>query len=324
MKNIFRIVMAVAILFTASCAKEDISSTIGGGEVEVTFTANLAGIGTRAIADGTTVDRVYVAIFDATSKTHLSELTLPEGYPVSNGQASMTVVLLRDKKYDLVFWAQKDGTGAYTLDLAHRKVKANYGAEANNEARDAFFRIDNNWVAGVGSTTFELRRPFAQINAGNSDADVKYVDANGSVITKSSMTVITEIYDTLDLTDGSLTGNEVSAEFTLAAIPSQTIAGTVDPTHDATLNASAEYNYLAMNYLLVNDRQLVDLVFNYTDGTTTFERKYFQVPVQRNYRTNILGQLISSPYEFEVVIDSDFEKDEQGNLLPDHTIIIAG
>ena len=311
MKNIFRFLMAVAILFTASCAKEEISSSIGGGEVEVTFTANLAGIGTRAIADGTTVDRVYVAIFDATSKTHLSELTLPEGYPVSNGQASMTVVLLRDKKYDLVFWAQKDGTGAYTLDLAHRKVKANYGAAANNEARDAFFRIDNNWVAGVGSTTFELRRPFAQINAGNSDADVKYVNANGSVITESSMTVITEIYDTLDLTDGSLTGNEVSAEFTLAAIPSQTIAGTVDPTHDATLNASAEYNYLAMNYLLVSDRQLVDLVFNYTDGTTTFERKYFQVPVQRNYRTNILGQLISSPMDFNVIIVPDFNTPDE-------------
>ena len=315
MKNIFRIVMAVAILFTASCAKEDISSTIGGGEVEVTFTANLAGISTRAIADGTTVDRVYVAIFDATSKAYLNELTLPEGYPVSNGQASMTVVLLKDKKYDLVFWAQKDGTGAYTLDLANRKVKANYDAPANNEARDAFFRIDNNWVAGVGSTTFELRRPFAQINAGNSDADVKYAKANGSVISQSSMTVITEIYDTLDLTDGSLTGNEVSAEFTLAAIPSQTIAGTVDPTHDATLNASAEYNYLAMNYLLVNDRQLVDLVFNYTDGTTTFERKYFQVPVQRNYRTNILGQLISSPMEFNVIIVPDFidDNDLQGD-----------
>ncbi len=310
MKNIFRFLMAVAILFTASCAKEDISSSIAGGEVEVTFTANLAGIGTRAIADGTTVDRVYVAIFDATSKTHLSELTLPEGYPVSNGQASMTVVLLKDKKYDLVFWAQKDGTGAYTLDLANRKVKANYGAEANNEARDAFFRIDNNWVAGVGSTTFELRRPFAQINAGNSDADVKFAKANGSVISQSSMTVITEIYDTLDLTDGSLTGNEVAAEFTLAAIPSQTIAGTVDPTHDATLNASAEYNYLAMNYLLVNDRQLVDLVFNYTDGTTTFERKYFQVPVQRNYRTNILGQLISSPMDFNVVILPGFDGEE--------------
>ena len=133
--------MAVAILFTASCAKEDISSSIAGGEVEVSFTANLAGIGTRAIADGTTVDRVYVAIFDATSKTHLSELTLLEGYPVSNGQASMTVVLLKDKKYDLVVWAQKDGTGAYTLDLANRKVKANYGAGNMRRVKETYILV---------------------------------------------------------------------------------------------------------------------------------------------------------------------------------------
>ena len=309
MKNIFRILMAAAVLLTASCAKEDISSTIGGGEVEVTFTANLAGLGTRAIADGNTVDCVYLAIFDANNDAYLSELTVDAGYPVSNGQATIPVVLLKDKKYDLVFWAQKDGTGAYTLDLENRQVKANYGAAANNEARDAFFNISNDWTAGKDNTTFELRRPFAQINVGNSDADVKYAKQNGSVISQSAMTVTTNVYDTIELVNGSLTGTEVSAEFTLAAIPTETVKGTVDPTHDALLNASEEYNYLAMNYLLVNDRQLVDLVFNFTDGTTTFERKYYQVPVQRNYRTNILGQIISSPMDFTVEIKPGFDGD---------------
>ena len=317
MKNIFRILMAAAVLLTASCAKEDISSTIGGGEVEVTFTANLAGLGTRAIADGNTVDRVYLAIFDAKADTYLGELTADAGYPVSNGLATIPVVLLKDKEYDLVFWAQKDGTGAYTLDLENRQVKANYGVDhsnnfeawSNNEARDAFFNISNDWTAGKDNTTFELRRPFAQINVGNSDDDVKYAKQNGSIISQSAMTVTTEVYDTIELVNGSLTGTKVSAEFTLAAIPTETVKGTVDPTHDAALNASEEYNYLAMNYLLVNDRQLVDLVFNFTDGTTTFERKYYQVPVQRNYRTNILGQIISSPMDFTVEIKPGFDGD---------------
>ena len=307
--------MAAAVIFSAvSCAKEDISSTIGGGEVEVTFTANLAGLGTRAIADGNTVDRVYLAIFDAKSDTYLGELTKTEGYPVSNGLATIPVVLLKDKKYDLVFWAQKNGTGAYTLDLEHRKVKANYGAAANNEARDAFFNISNDWTAGKDATTFELRRPFAQINVGNSDADVKYAKQNGSEIKQSAMTVTTKVYDTIELVNGSLTGTQVSAEFTIAAIPTETVKGTVDPTHDAVLNASEEYNYLAMNYLLVNDRQLVDLVFNFTDGATNFERKYFQVPVQRNYRTNILGQIISSPMDFNVEIVPGFDGEENPDI----------
>ncbi|MBR0336569.1 MAG: FimB/Mfa2 family fimbrial subunit, partial [Alistipes sp.] len=201
MKNLFRFAMAVAVLFTASCAKEDISSSIGGGEVEVTFTANLTGISTRAIADGQTVNRVYLAIFDANNDNYLGDLTVDAGYPVANGEATIPVVLLKGKKYDLVFWAQKDGTGAYTLDLENRKVKANYGAAANNEERDAFFRIDNDWVAGEGSTTFELRRPFAQINVGNSDADLKAITANGSTISQSSMSVVTKIKNTLLLTE---------------------------------------------------------------------------------------------------------------------------
>ena len=319
MKKLFRILMAAAVLLTASCAKEDISSTIGGGEVEVTFTANLAGLGTRAIADGNTVDRVYLAIFDAKADTYLGELTADAGYPVSNGLATIPVVLLKDKEYDLVFWAQKDGTGAYTLDLENRQVKANYGVDhsnnfeawSNNEARDAFFNISNDWTAGKDNTTFELRRPFAQINVGNSDDDVKFTKQNGSEIKQSAMTVTTKVYDTIELVNGSLTGTEVSAEFVLRDIPAETIQGTVDPTHDATLNASAEYNYLAMNYLLVNDRQLVDLVFNFTDGTTTFERKYYQVPVQRNYRTNILGQIISSPMDFTVEIKPGFNDPDE-------------
>ena len=83
MKRFFRFVMAAAVIFSAvSCAKEEISSTIGGGEVEVTFTANLAGLGTRAIADGNTVDCVYLAVFDANNDAYLSELTNAEGYPV--------------------------------------------------------------------------------------------------------------------------------------------------------------------------------------------------------------------------------------------------
>jgi hypothetical protein len=69
-----------------------------------------------------------------------------------------------------------------------------------------------------------------------------------------------------------------------------------------------------MNYLLVDDRQLVDLVFNFTDGTTTFERKYYQVPVQRNYRTNILGQIISSPYDFNVEIVPGFDGEENPDI----------
>ena len=77
MKNLFRFAMAVAVLFTASCAKEDISSSIGGGEVEVTFTANLAGLGTRAddktIGLGKHINVVYLGVYEHNNPTNLLE-----------------------------------------------------------------------------------------------------------------------------------------------------------------------------------------------------------------------------------------------------------
>ncbi|MBE6193736.1 MAG: hypothetical protein E7139_07350, partial [Rikenellaceae bacterium] len=66
MKRFFRFVMAAAVIFSAvSCAKEDISSTIGGGEVEVTFTADLGQLGTRAYGEADNVDVVYLGVYEA-------------------------------------------------------------------------------------------------------------------------------------------------------------------------------------------------------------------------------------------------------------------
>ncbi|MBQ7311616.1 MAG: hypothetical protein IJW88_08835, partial [Alistipes sp.] len=64
MKRFFRFLMAAAVVFSAaSCAKEDVSVAPVGQEVEVAFVADLGALGTRAIADGTTVDEVAWAIY---------------------------------------------------------------------------------------------------------------------------------------------------------------------------------------------------------------------------------------------------------------------
>ena len=63
MKKIFGFLMAAAVLFgAASCVKEDISSSLAGGEVEITFTANLADLGTRAIGDADHIDAHVVQL----------------------------------------------------------------------------------------------------------------------------------------------------------------------------------------------------------------------------------------------------------------------
>ena len=57
--------MAAVIFFGAvSCAKEDISSSLAGGEVEVTFTANLPELGTRAYGEAEQVNTLRYYVYD--------------------------------------------------------------------------------------------------------------------------------------------------------------------------------------------------------------------------------------------------------------------
>ena len=306
MKNIFRFLMAAVMFFGAvSCAKEDISTSLAGGEVEVTLSVDVPELGTRAFGDGMTVDQLFIAVYEkdgtvALPISHIDGTGFQGSEAFSGGRATVTMVLLKDKTYDLVFWAQKSGTGAYDVNLANgRNIEANYGALCNLEDRDAFFFIRNNWKAGAqdAETEFHLNRPFAQINVANSDADVAFVTANGATIKYSKMTVkTTDICNTLNLLNGNIE-NAINAEtiFAANAIPTEAfhIAG---------------YNYLAMNYLLVNEKDLVNLKFEFIDDkNVTYTREYSNVPVQRNYRTNILGQIISSPIDFTVVIDPIFD-----------------
>ena len=319
MKNLFRFLMAVAVLFTVSCAKEDVSSSLAGGEVEVTFTANLADLGTRAYGDGTTANKVYLGIYSKQGAL-LEGLTKPEGYDILNGskKVNISVVLLKDKEYQLVFWAQNSEAGCYSMNWETRQLTVNYdGAVSQDETRDAFFHVDNSFVAGADKNpTFTLKRPFAQLRAAISEADKNYITLNEVSIVKS-MAVVTNVANVLDLsTEEATVSGEETVTFNGVPVP----AG----ENETIVVAGQTYYQLSMNYLLVDEKRLVDVDYTFGDGSTDYKRPYYQVPVQRNYRTNIVGQLISSPYEFEVIIDSDFEKDEQGNLLPDNTIVIAG
>ena len=313
MKNLFRILMAAAVLLTASCAKEDISSTIGGGEVEVTFTADLGQLGTRAYGEADNVDVVYLGVYEANTNVPLSSLVSADGYPVTDGKASITVVLLKDKKYDLVFWAQNKAQTCYNVVWNERKVTVNYdGVKSQNDARDAFFLVENDFHAGHDETIFKLYRPFAQLNAGLNATDVDYVAQNGVDISKfKSQVVVKQVASTLNLLEEA---DDTALD--VADFVDVTYALEAKPTQKLNVSGT-DYEYLSMNYLLVDSKQNVDVTYTFVDGEgTEYLRPYYQVPVQRNYRTNILGQLISSPLDFNVIIVPDFntpDSDLQGD-----------
>jgi len=290
--------MAVAVLFTASCAKEDISSSIvGGGEVEVTFSASLPELGTRAYADGTNAGILYYKVFDnATNEA----LPLISGSVKGSKVFTVNIPMLKGMTYDIVFWAQKETDDYYTLIGKELTVKFDENKKnANDNDRDAFYAyVDgfNPATAKNEDTQISLYRPFGQLNAATSDYD--NVENNGVKLTTSSLKVTT--FSKLNLETGIAT-DPVAVTFDATAMPC-----TLTPNKE-TLKSG--YEYLSMNYLLPGT---VDAEYTFKGkrsdnseveftGTT-----YTNVPVKANYRTNILGKLLTASTEFTVEIEADF------------------
>ena len=283
MKNIFRFLMAVAVLFTASCAKEDISSSIAGGEVEVTFTANLPELGTRAeYGTGEQVNTLRYFVYDG--NTLLSDLSGEQDIAVGV-PTTVNLVLLKGMTYNIVFWADCDRV--YNYNTESKSVTVDYAAvNANDEKRDAFYKF----VAAFDpanstseNTNIVLTRPFAQLNAKANDVDK--IKLSG--VTLSTSTVTLTAYSTLNIADGTVTGAD---EKTLTA---------ADVLEDGLLS---------MNYLLAPaDGYVSDIKFTINNSKNIdFGNKYYNVPLKRNYRTNILGALLTNSTDFTVTIDPVF------------------
>ena len=70
------------------------------------------------------------------------------------------------------------------------------------------------------------------------------------------------------------------------------------------------YDYLAMNYLLVGaDKEVInEVVFQYTgaENNKIETRTFTSIPVRRNYRTNIYGNLLTQAVDFNVEIKPEY------------------
>ena len=292
--------MAVAVLFTTSCAKEDISSSIANGEtVEVTFTANLPELGTRAetYGKGLHANKLFYNVYEHGSDTLLTALCGTE--TSSTGKFYVTIPMIKGMKYDIVFWAQNADCGYYTLE--GKKVNVIYnGKDANDDTRDAFFYYVNEFdpTNPAGKDDVKLYRPFAQLNAATND--VEAVAASGVSLVSSTVTVNT--YTCLNIATGAVEGETSTVTFAHKSLPTETL--------------KAGYTYLSMNYILVNDKMLTTAAFEFKgkradDSEVVFTNTtYDNVPLQRNYKTNIIGKLLTKSTDFNVTIDANWTTPE--------------
>ncbi|MCM1067844.1 MAG: hypothetical protein NC418_09765 [Muribaculaceae bacterium] len=284
--------LAIAAITMASCSQEEPVAP-PAGEGNVTFSAKLPAIASRAFADGTTAANLDYYVYDAEAAEGTAPVITGTATFDADLTAQVNLSLVTGKTYDIVFWASS-GADCYTYTEADRSITVTYGGEANDEARDAFFNtVQGLEVKGAINQSVVLNRPFAQVNVGTSDLDI--ASAAGFDLTTTGLKMV--LPTTLNLMDGTVSGEEaVAVEFTQTAIPTAETFP-VEPT---------TYDYISMNYVLTGaDKSIVDLTLT-TDHPNRPEIAFNSVPVQRNYRTNIFGALLTNPANFEVKIDKEF------------------
>ena len=276
------------MMFATSCQKEATLGTVNGGNATVSFKINSPVIASRAYSDGLSATVLQYALYDAAGN-ELTDLTVTDG--TINGSTSVELQLVSGVTYSAIFWAAAPNA-PYTIDFAQKTLSVDYSAvTSNNEAYDAFYKYDTFTVTDNMAMTVELKRPFAQLNIGTSDLTA--AKSAGYAVSQSKVNV--PVYTSLNLATG-VASNQTNVEFALANIP----AGETFPV--------AGYDYLAMNYLLVNsDKEVVDVTFAYTDGAVENSVTVGSVPVQRNHRTNIYGQLLTGDITFNVVIKPEYD-----------------
>lgn len=308
-KNLFKTfaIAAMAVL-AGACAKEQVAS--GDGEtVEMTFNVDVpeTTITTKGLSDAAQVDELVFQVF-LTSKTkdekkHFVNTPVPEltqVVPVVDKKATVRVNLVKGQRYSYAFWAQSKGTGYYdTSDL--RAVKMNTDkVKANDPKMDAFYWFREGETASKSYTGYvKLYRALAQINFGakalhRSDA----LQATASSVTLSKAPDIFHPFWKTSEGEGSITyaNNAVVSKEKLV----------IGKEPDKT-----EYDYLATAYVFANkenDNILIDASATITlsNGRTT-KISVPNAPIQVNYRTNILGDLLNVEGVWNITIDEKFE-----------------
>ena len=203
--------------------------------------------------------------------------------------ATFNLRLVAQQTYDFVFWADcSTGDHYNTDDLTNITVKGNYAG--NNDEFDAFTgALLDYQVKGAFSENITLRRPFGQLN-------VKTLDMAA-------------------IPDPTLKPTKVKVAFT--AVPTSFNAkkgeiGAATAAVEYTADVLSADGDLTVDYIWapVEEATLADFSMTFLNGTTEISTNgdFKNIPIRRNYRTNVSGNLLTKQGTFNVTIDPEFYK----------------
>ena len=309
MKKILFFATALAGLFLAgSCQRENLEPA---GNT-VTYTVQLAdAVGTKALGDEISAvnELVYevwrtqgeeITAFNAEKDNLLYHRTAK----VDNGVATIELEFVNDQNFIVLFWAHTAGNNVYNVEHL-TNVTIESPDVANNPDAQAFVGRDfvKDCVSDKGGKV-TLTRPVAQLNIGTTYASLDAFNPGNEAdvtITGSSVEVtgLATSYNIATLTAGEASTEEYKYNYDDSC-----------PLPTAPLNVNGtDYKYVAMNYVGFpangGSNVTVTYVINTSEGNIDNEDAPIEnVPVKANYRTNIIGNLITSKTDYIVTLDN--------------------
>jgi hypothetical protein len=309
MKKLLKSALALAtVFFAASCTQEKLQPV---GSNTVSFKVEIPEVATKAAAvgnDASMINDLVYAVYKTTAASVDEALDDWAGTTTflyaensvdprfsDNSTDVVNVELLNDQNHIVLLWAQHADVWVSqhgdAIDLTNITYPSNLEVSASCADKYAAFSGVKFIVANDKTNTeaIELTRPFAQINI----ATVK--PENYAVVINST----------------DVTVNAAGDKFNVAA---QRPTDSKDVTYswagkvyEVKLNANSQNydHYLAMCYVFAAGNVSVDYtIVTAKHGTIT--NTITNVPVAKNYRTNIIGNLLTSDTNYNVVLDKNW------------------
>ena len=255
--------------------------------VGVTYTITLPEAVQTKGSNGYDSYDLYYEVYKTTDAA-TPQLLFEKKVTMTGNTTTVALDLLNDQDYTVLFWANKAGEAWFnTADL--RNVEMVQSASNNND-RDAFCAKDVlDDFDGAITKTVTLTRPFAQLNIATIVPEVDYnITPNASYVKVSNVPVA------YNVETASPVGTAVEVEYTKSLVPTGK-------------KINNEYDLVAMNYVLVPEGN-VTVYYKIETANGTVKNTVNNVPLRKNYRTNILGNLLTSNATYTVELKPGFEE----------------
>lgn len=285
--------LAIAALLFVSCIKEPENWV----PVQVNFTAELPqALETRAGSD-LSADKVYCAVFE----NDMEIPALRETISIENGQDIVySPNLIKGRSYKIAFWACRQGCYEMT-DM--KKITRVETAGLKESDYDAFTQTVSVEVTGAKAHNVTLKRPFAQMNIGVTQRDWDVISDKTTYNMTPSRTVLKLTgKKTFNALQGKASGTDVELVYDLAA-------------DGSSLKCNNQtYKQIGSCFILAeSEKQTADVELSVYDQNNSPIRQNVSiknVPLQMNYKTNVVGELLTETVTYNITIDEAFNQAE--------------